>query len=166
MIDALILARIQFGLSLGVHFIFPALTLGLTLYVLMFETAFAVTGNAIHRNITEFLVKLLSLVFTFGVATGVLLPFSFGANWATFSLFSGQLFGTQLAIEAFTAFAVESIGIAILVFEGARAKGRLSHRSGSGVCGIPPVGFLDYFRQLVAPDARRVCDPERNRRTD
>ena len=122
MIDALLLARIQFGLSLGVHFIFPALTLGLTLYVLMFETAFAVTGNAIYRNITEFLVKLLSLVFTLGVATGVLLPFSFGANWAKFSLFSGQLFGTQLAIEAFTAFAVESIGIAILVFGRERVR--------------------------------------------
>lgn len=123
MIDALPLARIQFGLSLGVHFIFPALTLGLTPYVLIFETAFAVTGKAIHRNISEFLVKLLSLVFTLGVATGVLLPFSFGANWAKFSIFSGQLFGTQLAIEAFTAFTVESIAIGILLFGRNRVRG-------------------------------------------
>jgi cytochrome d ubiquinol oxidase subunit I len=122
MIVALLLARIQFGLSLGVHFIFPALTLGLTLYVLIFETAFVITGRTIHRSISEFLVKLLSLVFTLGVATGVLLPFSFGANWAKFSIFSGQLFGTQLAIEAFTAFVVESIGVAIMLFGRGRVR--------------------------------------------
>jgi len=116
MIDGLLLARIQFGLSLGVHFIFPALTLGLTLYVVIFETAFAITGRAIHRTVAQYLVRLLSLVFTLGIATGILLPFSFGANWARFSVFSGQLFGTQLAIEAFTAFAVESIAIGILLF--------------------------------------------------
>lgn len=122
MIDAPLLARIQFGISLGVHFIFPALTLGLTLYVVIFETAFAITGRAIHRTVSEFLVKLLSLIFTFGIATGILLPFSFGANWAKFSLFSGQLFGTQLAIEAFTAFAVKSIAIAVLLFGRDRVK--------------------------------------------
>jgi len=122
MINALLLARIQFGLSLGVHFIFPPLTLGLALYVLIFETAFVVTGRESLRAVSSFLIRLLSLVFTMGIATGVLLPFSFGANWSRFSIFSGQLFGAQLAIEAFTAFAVETIAIGILLFGRERVR--------------------------------------------
>ncbi len=114
--DALLLSRIQFGLSVGFHYIFPAATLGLSLFLLILESLFLWTKRDIYRDISTFYVRLLSLVFGLGVATGLLLPFSFGTNWSRFSVFSSNIFGAQLAIEAITAFSVESVAMAILVF--------------------------------------------------
>jgi cytochrome bd ubiquinol oxidase subunit I len=114
--DALMLSRIQFGISIGFHYLFPVATLGLTLYILIFETLYLNTKSIVYRNVSNFFIKILALIFTMGVATGLMMPFAFGANWARFSIFAGPVFGAALSIEATTAFALESAFLAILLF--------------------------------------------------
>lgn len=110
------LSRIQFGVSVGLHYLFPITTLGLTLFILIFETLYLARRREEHRSVSVFLTKLLGLVFTIGVATGLMLPFAFGANWARFSIFAGSVFGPMISIEASTAFALEASFMAILIF--------------------------------------------------
>ncbi len=114
--DAVLLSRIQFGFSVGFHFLFPATTLGLTLYILIFESLFLKTRAEVHQRISAFLVRLLALVFVMGVATGATLEFSFGTNWARFSRFVGGVFGVPVAVEGITAFALEAVFLGILLF--------------------------------------------------
>lgn len=112
----LMIARMQFGMSIGIHYLFPIATLGLTLLIVIFETLYITKREELYRTISSFLVKMLSLIFVAGVATGLLMPFSIGANWARFSSYAGAVFGPIIAVEAITAFALESAFIAILLF--------------------------------------------------
>ena len=112
----LLISRMQFGVSIGIHYLFPITTLGLTLFIVIFETLYYAKRREQDRAISSFLVKLLSLIFVAGVATGLLMPFSFGANWARFSTYAGAVVGSIISVEAITAFALESAFIAILLF--------------------------------------------------
>jgi cytochrome d ubiquinol oxidase subunit I len=124
-VNALILSRIQFGLALTFHFIFPATTLGLSFIILICETLYLSRSEEQWKTISSFLIKIFALVFAMGVATGIMLPFSFGANWSRFSLFAGEIFGLQLAIESVTAFALESVFLAIVLFGRSRVSKNL-----------------------------------------
>ncbi|MBL8026639.1 MAG: cytochrome ubiquinol oxidase subunit I, partial [Fibrobacteres bacterium] len=114
--DALLLARIQFGISIGFHYLFPVTTLGLTLFILITESIYYKKREEQYRIASDFLVKILSLIFTVGVATGLLMPFAIGANWSRYSAFAGAIFGTVITIESITAFALESAFLGILIF--------------------------------------------------
>lgn len=114
--DALHLARIQFGFTIAFHYLFPISTLGLTFFIVIFETLSLVRKTAIYKSISSFFVGILGLIFAFGVATGLAMPFAFGANWSRFSIFAGSILGTGLSLEAIFAFAFESAFLAILVF--------------------------------------------------
>ena len=122
--EAVFLSRIQFALSVGFHFIFPSLTLGLTFIIGIFETIFYKNGNEIYKQISDFLIKILGLVFTLGVATGIVLEFSFGTNWAEYSKIVGDIFGAPLAAEAVFAFFLESVFMGILLFGRKRVSKR------------------------------------------
>ncbi|MEI6167395.1 MAG: cytochrome ubiquinol oxidase subunit I [bacterium] len=112
----LMISRMQFGVSIGIHYLFPITTLGLTLFIVIFETLYLAKRQDQYRAISVFLVKLLSLVFVAGVATGLMMPFSIGANWARFSTYAGAVLGAIISVEAITAFALESAFISILLF--------------------------------------------------
>jgi len=114
--DTLLLSRIQFGLSLSVHFIFPATTLGLILIILILETYYIIKKDALFLKLSSFLIRILALVFALGVATGILLPLSFGTNWSEFSKAVGGILGIQLAIESISAFTLESVFLAVMLF--------------------------------------------------
>ncbi len=114
--DAVLLSRIQFALAAGFHFIFPPLTLGMGIIILINETIYLKTGSDISKVISKFLVKLFALVFTIGVATGIVLEFSFGTNWSTYSRVVGDIFGAPLAAEGVLAFFLESVFIGVLLF--------------------------------------------------
>jgi cytochrome d ubiquinol oxidase subunit I len=114
--DALVLSRIQFGFTIGFHYLFPVSTLGLTLFIVILETLYFVKKTAVYKSISSFLIGLLGPIFIFGVATGLMMPFAFGANWSRFSIFAGSILGTALSLEAIFAFAIESAFLAILVF--------------------------------------------------
>ena len=112
----LMLSRMQFGVSIGIHYLFPITTLGLTLFIVIFETLYLAKRQEPYRAISAFLVKVLSLIFVAGVATGLMMPFSIGANWARFSTYAGAILGALISVEAITAFALESAFISILLF--------------------------------------------------
>ncbi len=113
---SLILSRVQFAMSAGYHFIFPPTTLGLSFFIFLSETLYLTTKKESFRKLSSFAVRILTLVFALGVATGLLLPFMFGMNWAEFAKHAGALFGVQLAVEATVAFTLESVFIGVLFF--------------------------------------------------
>jgi len=114
--DAVFLARLQFGLTAGFHFLFPPTTLGLSLLIVIIETLYARTKNEVYKRLSVYLVKVLGTVFIMGVATGIALEFAFGNNWAAYSRTVGDIFGAPLAAEVVFSFFLESVFLGILVF--------------------------------------------------
>jgi len=123
-LDVVLLSRIQFAVAAGFHFIFPPLTLGITLVILVIETLFLKSGEEIYKTISAFLIKILGLIFALGVATGIVLEFSFGTNWAQYSRLVGDIFGAPLAAEGILAFFLESVFLGVLLF----GRNRVSRR--------------------------------------
>ncbi len=114
--DAVFLSRIQFALTAGFHFLFPPLTFGVALILVIVETFYFKTRDEIYKKISKFIVKIFTLIFTVGVATGIVLEFSFGTNWSSYSRMVGDIFGAPLAAEGILAFFLESTFLGILIF--------------------------------------------------
>jgi cytochrome d ubiquinol oxidase subunit I len=114
--DAVLLARIQFGVTVGFHFLFPPTTFGLTLIIAIAETLYLRTRSEIYKKLSSFLVKILGLVFVLGTASGIVMEFSFGNNWSEYSRLVGDIFGAPLAAEGVFAFFLESVFLGVLVF--------------------------------------------------
>ncbi|NLE75195.1 MAG: cytochrome ubiquinol oxidase subunit I [Chloroflexi bacterium] len=125
MLDPVLLARIQFAWTVGFHYLFPALTLGLALVILALETLYLRKGEARYQAASSFWIKVLALTFVVGVATGITMEFSFGANWSEYSRFVGDIFGAPLAAEGIFAFFLESSFLAILLFGRKRVSKRV-----------------------------------------
>jgi len=115
-VDATLLSRVQFAFTIGFHYIFPPLTIGLSVFLVIAEGAYLKTRNPVYERITRFWVKVLALIFAVGVATGVVMEFQFGTNWSAYSRYVGDVFGSALAAEGIFAFFLESSFLAILVF--------------------------------------------------
>jgi len=92
------------------------MSIGLAILLVIMEGMYIKTKNKIYENITRFWIKIFALVFAMGVATGIVMEFEFGTNWATYSRFVGDVFGSALAAEGVFAFFLESGFLAILVF--------------------------------------------------
>ena len=120
--DAVLLAKIQFGFTAGFHFLFPPTTFGLTLIILIIESLYLKTNEELYKRISSFLIKILGVVFVMGVATGIVLEFAFGNNWAEYSRMVGDIFGAPLAAEGVFAFFLESVFLGILVFGRSRVS--------------------------------------------
>lgn len=114
--DVELLSRIQFALTISFHYIFPPMSIGLGLLLVIMEGLYLKTKNPMYETLAKFWTKIFALTFTIGVATGVVMEFEFGTNWATYSRFVGDIFGSPLAIEGLFAFALESTFLGILVF--------------------------------------------------
>lgn len=114
--DVEILARIQFAFTIAFHYIFPPLSIGLGVLLVMMEGMYLKTKNPLYEKMTKFWVKVFALTFAIGVASGIVMEFEFGTNWATYSRFVGDVFGSALAAEGIFAFFLESGFLAILVF--------------------------------------------------
>jgi cytochrome d ubiquinol oxidase subunit I len=121
--DAVFLARLQFGLTAGFHFLFPPTTFGLSLLLVIVEALYARTKVWTYHQLSVYLVRILGTVFVMGVATGIALEFAFGNNWAAYSRTVGDVFGAPLAAEAVFTFFLESVFLGILVFLGAHLSG-------------------------------------------
>ncbi len=113
---AVFLARLQFGLTAGFHFLFPPTTLGLTLVILILESLYLKTRDEAYKRVSGYLVRILGAVFVMGVATGIALEFAFGSNWSGYSRTVGDIFGAPLAAEGVFSFFLESVFLGILVF--------------------------------------------------
>lgn len=114
--DANVLARIQFAMTIGFHFLFPPLTIGLAWILVIIEALGWKKKNEIYLVIGKFFGKILALIFAIGVATGVVMEFQFGTNWAEYSKFVGDIFGAPLAAEGIFAFFLESTFLGLYIF--------------------------------------------------
>lgn len=118
--DALLLSRWQFAITTIYHFLFVPLTLGLTIWVALLETCYIRTQRP-HwkepcRQLVKFFGTLFLINFSLGVVTGIVQEFHFGMNWSEYSRFMGDIFGAPLALEALTAFFLESTFLGIWMF--------------------------------------------------
>lgn len=111
-----ILSRIQFAFTIAFHYIYPPLSIGLGLCLVIMEGLYLKTGKVLYKEITKFWIKIFALIFGIGVATGIVMEFEFGTNWATYSHYVGDIFGSALAAEGIFAFAMESAFLGVLLF--------------------------------------------------
>lgn len=123
--DTEVLARIQFAFTVAFHYIYPPLSIGLGLILVVMEGLYLRTGNKAYEQMTRFWIKIFALIFGIGVATGIVMEFEFGTNWATYSKYVGDIFGSALAAEGIFAFALESGFLGILLFGWNRVSSRV-----------------------------------------
>ena len=114
--DVLDLSRWQFGITTVYHFLFVPLTIGLSVLVAGFQTAWHRTGNAAYLRMTRFWGRLFLINFAMGVVTGIVQEFQFGMNWSAYSRFVGDVFGAPLAMEGLMAFFLESTFLGLWIF--------------------------------------------------
>lgn len=131
--DVEILSRVQFAFTVAFHYIYPPLSIGLGLLLVIFEGLYLKTGNKEYEELTRFWIKIFALTFGIGVATGIIMEFEFGTNWATYSRYVGDIFGSALAAEGLFAFALESGFLGILLFGWNRVSPRVHFLSTIGV---------------------------------
>lgn len=115
-LDPLLLARWQFGLTTIYHFLFVPLTIGLVTVVAILQTAWYRTGKVHYLQLTHFFGKLFLINFAMGVVTGIVQEFQFGMNWSNYSRFVGDIFGAPLALEGLLAFFLEATFIGLWIF--------------------------------------------------
>ncbi len=120
--DVEILARIQFAFTIAFHYIYPPLSIGIGLIMVVLESLYIRTKNKQYHILAKFWTKIFALTFGIGVVTGIVMEFEFGTNWATYSRYVGDVFGSALAAEGLFAFALESGMLGILLFGWNRVK--------------------------------------------
>ena len=116
MSDPLFWHRLQFGFTLTFHYIFPQLTMGLALLIVVLKAVALRTGRPEWNDAARFWIRIFGLSFAFGVATGVPMEFQFGTNWAAFARRTGGVIGQTLAMESVFAFFLESAFLSLLVW--------------------------------------------------
>ena len=131
--DTEILARIQFAFTVAFHYIYPPLSIGLGLIMVFFEGMYLKTKSKHYEVLTRFWLKIFAITFGIGVATGIIMEFEFGTNWAVYSRFVGDIFGSALAAEGLFAFGLESAFLGILLFGWNRVSPRVHFISTIGV---------------------------------
>lgn len=114
--DALLLARIQFAFTIGFHFIFPPISIGLAWMLVVVEGLGWRRNDDDYRRAGRLFGKLLAITFAVGVATGIVMEFQFGTNWSTYSKYVGDIFGAPPAAEGIFAFFLESGFMGLYLF--------------------------------------------------
>jgi cytochrome d ubiquinol oxidase subunit I len=145
--DVELLARIQFGITAGFHFLFPPMSIGLGVILVIMEWRFLRTKNMLYERMAKFWTKVFALTFGVGVATGIVMEFEFGTNWATYSRYVGDIFGSPLAAEAIFAFFLESTFLGILIFGWNRVSPKMHFFS---TCMVALGATLSAFWIIVA----------------
>lgn len=132
--DALFLSRIQFALNIGFHYLYPPISIGIGLVLVIMEGLYLKTKDHKYKEMTHFWTKIFALTFALGVATGLVQTFAFGTNWARYSRFVGDVFGSALAAEGIFAFFLEAGFLGVLLFGWDRVGPKLHYFSTICVC--------------------------------
>lgn len=132
--DVLFLSRIQFALNICFHYLYPPISIGLGLMLVIMEGMYLKTKDIKYKEMTSFWIKIFSLTFAVGVATGLVQTFAFGTNWSRYSRFVGDVFGSALAAEGVFAFFLESGFLGLLLFGWNRVGPKLHYFSTICVC--------------------------------
>lgn len=114
--DVLLLSRLQFALTIMFHYLFPPLTIGLGMVLVFLEGMHLKTREPIYDIAARFWTRIFGLNFAMGVVTGIVMEFEFGTNWAVYSRYVGDVFGSALAAEGIFAFFLESGFLSVLLF--------------------------------------------------
>src|SRR5690242_19457965 len=114
--QALIVHRLHFAFTVTYHYLFPQLTMGLALLIVIFKTLALRKGDDRYNHAARFWAKIFAVNFLFGVITGIPMEFQFGTNWARFSQYSGGVIATSLAMEGVFAFFLESSFLGIFLY--------------------------------------------------
>jgi cytochrome d ubiquinol oxidase subunit I len=114
--DVLFLSRVQFALNICFHYLYPPMSIGLGLFLVVAEGLYLKTKKEKYKEITNFWIKIFALTFAIGVATGLVQAFAFGTNWSKYSRFVGDVFGSALAAEGVFAFFLEAGFLGVLLF--------------------------------------------------
>lgn len=123
--DILLLSRLQFALTIMFHYLFPPLTIGLGAILVFMEGMYMKTKDPQYEAMAKFWTKIFAVNFAVGVASGIAMEFQFGTNWANYSRFVGDVFGSALAAEGIFAFFLESGFLAVLVFGWDRVSAKM-----------------------------------------
>lgn len=110
------LARLQFALTAGAHFLFVALTLGLATLVAVVQTWATLTRSPVHERMTRFWGQLYIINYAMGIVTGLVMEFQLGLSWSGLTEYAGNVFGSALAIETLVAFFIESTFLGLWIF--------------------------------------------------
>src|SRR6476661_397265 len=116
MSDPLLWHRLQFAFTIVYHYLFPQLTMGLALLIVVLKSLGLRSGDACWDDAARFWIRIFGINFAVGVVTGVPMEFQFGTNWAAFSKFAGPVIGQTLGMEGLFAFFLESSFLGLLVF--------------------------------------------------
>ncbi len=108
--------RIQFAFTITYHYLFPQLTMGLALLIVIFKVLAVLKRDERYNEVVRFWARIFGLNFAMGVVTGIPLEFQFGTNWARFSTFAGGIIGQTLAMEGVFAFILESAFVGLFLF--------------------------------------------------
>ena len=127
--DVTVLSRIQFALTAGFHYLYPPLSIGLSLMVVIMEGIYMKTKDPHYKKLAIFWTRLFALSFALGVATGLVQLFAFGNNWASYSRFVGNVFGSALAAEGVFAFFLEAGFVGLMLFGWNKVKPGLHYFS-------------------------------------
>ena len=114
--DAVTLARIQFGFTVSFHFIFPAFSIGLASYLMVLEALWLRTGKGVYANLYRYWLKIFAVAFGMGVVSGLVMSYQFGTNWSVFSAKAGPIIGPLMAYEVLTAFFLEAGFLGVMLF--------------------------------------------------
>ena len=121
-----ILSRLQFAFTISYHYLFPQLTMGLALLLVVLKTLYLWRKNEIYNTAARFWAKIFAVTFVMGVVTGIPMEFQFGTNWSRFSVFAGDIIAQTLAMEGAFAFFLESAFLGLFLF-GERLFGQKMH---------------------------------------
>ena len=121
--EALILSRVQFGLNIGFHILFPTITIGLAWLLLYFRVRYERTRDPAWLRTYKLWVKVFALSFAMGVVTGIVMSFQFGTNWPGYMNTVGNIAGPLLAYEVLTAFFLEATFLGVMLFGMERVPG-------------------------------------------
>ncbi|AMC10973.1 cytochrome BD ubiquinol oxidase subunit I [Lutibacter profundi] len=124
--DMIFYDRLQFAFTITFHYIFPQLTMGLSLLIVYYKWRFLKTNIVKYNNAAKFLMKIFAINFTMGVVTGIPMEFQFGTNWAKFSELTGSIIGQTLAMEGLFSFFLESTFLVLFIF-GEKLMGQKLH---------------------------------------
>jgi cytochrome bd ubiquinol oxidase subunit I len=124
--DALVLHRIQFAFTITFHYLFPQLTMGLALLILLLKTIGIMHNRPIYNDAARFWARIFAVNFIMGVVTGIPMEFQFGTNWSQFSRATGSVIGQPLAMEGVFSFFLESAFLGLFLF-GERRLSKWGH---------------------------------------
>ncbi|RLA38506.1 MAG: hypothetical protein DRR06_20705 [Gammaproteobacteria bacterium] len=124
--DLILYHRLHFAFTISFHYIFPQLTMGLSLIIVLFKWRYLRTGESRYNQAAKFWAKIFAVNFVIGVVTGIPMEFQFGTNWAKFSELTGNIIGQTLAMEGMFSFFLESTFLGLFLF-GEKLLGNRMH---------------------------------------